>query len=145
MQHFGDSVTVTTFLGIPDADEDKDSEDEVTDHKKRRGEGKFRLQSFMMDRFFACLFPSSLIISVYVRWWSSIYGAGVDMEQLRAGSLSHFKHVVGANMPAKKKKKTKANTSGSFQPKKGGAKKSEVPWGKGVKGRHAKRKGKQLL
>ena len=107
MQHFGDSVTVTTFLGIPDADEDKDSEDEVTDHKKRRGEGKFRLQSFMMDRFFACLFPSSLIISVYVRWWSSIYGAGVDMEQLRAGSLSHFKHVVGANMPVKKKKKTR--------------------------------------
>jgi len=38
MQNFGDSVTITTYMGIPEADEDRDSDDESEGaaQKKRR-------------------------------------------------------------------------------------------------------------
>ncbi len=103
---FGDSVVVTTFLGIAPGEE----EGEV-DMEGGVGGGKAGKKK----------------------------GDGVDKEQLHAGSVARFKRLLTGNMPAKKKKKERENTSGSFMPRGGKGKEEEALGGK--KGKKAGKRG----
>eukprot|EP00624_Nannochloropsis_granulata_P004719 evm.model.NODE_33733_length_16673_cov_54.385235.2 len=110
---FGESVMVTTFLGIPSTVEEEEEEGE-----EGRGE-----------------------VLAMVR--GERKGDGVDREQLHAGSVARFKKMLTGNMPAKTKRKggkegTRENTSGSYLPK-GKRKDEEEEGGRGKKGKKGKK------